>query len=176
MKTLLLLPAMFAAAAWAQPPAAAPDPGLKSVIQIAIACRDIEATSKQWAAALGVDPPKVKLTRPGREVNVVYRGRPSDGQIKMAVIRLGQVSLELMEPVGADTSWREFLESNGEGVQHIAFGVTDLEKTVKRFEGLGMPVVHRGRYDADNGTYIYLDSKRALGVTVELLHSDPKKQ
>jgi methylmalonyl-CoA/ethylmalonyl-CoA epimerase len=94
----------------------------------------------------------------------------------MAVIRLGQVSLELMEPVGPDTSWREFLETNGEGVQRIAFGIRDLDKTVKRSEGLGMPVVHRGRYDADNGTYIYLDSKRALGVTLELLHSDPKKQ
>ena len=176
MKNLSFLPIVLAAAACAQQPASAPDPGLKTVIQVAIACRNIEATSKHWAAVLGVEPPKIRLTRPGREVHVVYRGRPSNGQIKMAIIRLGQVSLELMEPVGSDTSWREFLDAKGEGVQHIAFGVTDLEKTVKRFESLGMPVLHQGRYDSDNGTYTYVDSQRALGVTVELLHSDAKKQ
>ena len=71
---------------------------------------------------------------------------------------------------------RESLDANGEGVQHLAFQIADLDKTVKRFESLGMPVIHQGRFDGNNGSYSYLDSKRALGVTVELLHSDPKKQ
>ena len=33
----------------------------------------------------------------------------------------------------------------------------------------------RMRYDSDNGTYVYVDSRKALGVTLELLHSDPKQ-
>jgi len=157
-----------------QSPVEPPDPGMRTLVQVAIVSRNAEATAKQWAAVLGVPVPRITLTRPGREVKVVYRGRPSDGQAKIAFFRVGQVALEVIEPAGPDTSWREFLDKHGEGVQHIAFQVTDLEGSLRRLEKLGMPAAHRGRYDADNGDYVYLDSQGALGVTLELLHSDPK--
>ena len=38
-----------------------------------------------------------------------------------------------------------------------------------------MPVLHRGRYDSQDGDYVYVDSKDKLGVTIELLHSDKKE-
>jgi catechol 2,3-dioxygenase-like lactoylglutathione lyase family enzyme len=169
------LSCLFVAAAGAlQSPVEPPDPGMKTLVQVAIVTRNAEATARQWAAVLGVPVPKINLTRPGQEVKVVYRGRPSGGQAKIAFFRLGQVALEILEPVGEGTSWREFLDRHGEGVQHIAFQVNDLDGSLRRLEKLGLPVVHRGRYDADNGTYVYLDSEKALGVTLELLHSDPK--
>jgi len=37
------------------------------------------------------------------------------------------VTLEVIQPVGSDTSWKQFLDTNGEGVQHIAFQVADLQ-------------------------------------------------
>jgi hypothetical protein len=77
--------------------------------------------------------------------------------------------------LGGDTSWQQFLDKNGEGIQHIAFQVDDVEKTVKAFGDAGMPVLHQGRYDDDSGSYTYIDSAKALGVTLELLHSEPKK-
>jgi hypothetical protein len=119
--------------------------------------------------------PKINTTRPGSEVQVLYRGKPSDGRAKLAFFRLGQVSLELIEPVGAGTSWREGLDRHGESVHHIAFQVQDLEGSLRRLAAQDMPLVHRGRYDSDNGAYAYVDSERALGVVIELLHSDPKK-
>ena len=125
---------------------------------------------------LGVDPPQIRLTKPGREVKAMYLGRPTDGQAKLAFIKAGQVTLELIEPVGGDTSWRQFLDEKGEGVQHIAFQVADSDRTVKGFEESGMQVLHRGRYDDDSGSYVYVDSAKALGVTLELLHSDGKKR
>ena len=106
----------------------------------------------------------------------MYRGRPTSGQATLAFIKLGQATLELIEPVGGDTGWRQFLDERGEGVQHIAFQVTDLGRTVKGFEESGIPVLHRGRYDDDSGSYVYVDSAKALGATLELLHSDRGKK
>ena len=174
MKLFPLLLALLPAAAPAQEPAYR-DPGMKTVVQVAVVCRDIEATSKRWAAVLGVDPPQIRTTKPGGEVKVMYRGHPSAGQAKLAFIKLGQVSLELIQPVGSDTSWKEFLDANGEGVQHIAFQVADMDKTVQGLAGAGIAVLHQGRYDNDSGSYVYVDSRKALGVTLELLHSDGKK-
>ena len=151
------------------------DPGMTVVTQVAIVCRDIEATSKRWAAVLGIDSPQIRSTKPGREVNMMFQGRPSNSQAKLAFIKLGQVTLELIQPVGSDTSWQQFLDANGEGVQHIAFQVADVDKTVRAFADDGMPVLHQGRYDDGSGTYTYVDSAKRLGVTLELLHSAPKK-
>jgi methylmalonyl-CoA/ethylmalonyl-CoA epimerase len=174
MKTLTFLLALLPAIAPAQSTAYR-DPGMKVVTQVAIVCRDIEVTSKRWAAVLGVDPPQIRTTKPGNEVKVLFRGRSSEGRAKLAFIKLGQVTLELIQPVGGDTSWKQYLDTNGEGVQHIAFQVTDIDKTIQGFGDAGMPVLHQGRYDDDSGAYVYVDSAKALGVTLELLHSEPKK-
>jgi methylmalonyl-CoA/ethylmalonyl-CoA epimerase len=171
MKRLILL--SMAAAGWlAAQPEPYRDPGMKTVVQVAIVCKDIEAVSRRWAELLGVAPPKINLTRPGREVKLIYRGRPSDGRVKLAFLRLGQVVLEFLEPVGGETSWSEHLEKRGEGVHHLGFQVADLDKTVEALKGLGFAEQHRGRYDQDNGTYVYFDTAAGLGVTIELLHSD----
>jgi len=146
------------------------------VVQVAIICKDIEATTRRWAELLGVEPPAIRMTRPGREVKLIYRGRPSDGRVKLAFIRLGQVSLEFLEPVGGETSWAEYLEKHGEGVQHLGFQVKDLERSLESLKRLGFGELHRGRYDGDNGTYVYMDTKDGLGVIIELLHSDPPRQ
>ena len=172
MKKLALFLPLLAAIAPAQETAYR-DPGMKAVVQVAIVCRDVEATSKRWAAALGVRPPQIKTTKPGAEVKELFRGRPSMGQAKLAFINAGQVVLELIQPIGGNTSWKEYLDKNGEGVQHIAFQVVDVDKSI---QSLGAPVLHQGRYDDDSGSYTYLDTAKTLGVTLELLHADPKKQ
>lgn len=178
MKKLAILLAVLGGTAGAQQPPADPDPGLKTLTQVCIVCRDVDACSKRWAAALGVAPPVIRTTKPGPEVKELYRGKPSTGQARIANIRLGQVTLELLQPVGPDTSWKDVLDQKGESVHHIAFSVQDVDKTVKRFESLGMPVWHQGRFDGDNGTYTYMDGTHSLGVIVELLHTEgpPKKQ
>lgn len=150
------------------------DPGLKKVIQIAIVVRDIEAVSRKWADLLGMPVPEIRTTRPGHEVKEIYRGKPSEGQVKLTFFNLGQVVLELLQPVSSGTSWQEFLDTKGEGVQHIGFTVVDQVKASGELEKAGYPVFHQGRYDSDDGTYIYHDTQDALGVVVELLHSDSR--
>ena len=148
------------------------DPGLKNVAQVAIVVRDIATSTKLWAEVLGVSAPRIRTTRPGQEVKEVYRGQPTDGQVKLAFFDLGQVAIELLEPINEGTSWKEYLDKRGTGVQHLGFNVVDPEKTSRALEKLGYPVVHRGRFDSDDGVYIYHDGLDRLGVLVELLHRD----
>ena len=151
------------------------DPGLKKVVQVAVVVRDIEASSKLWAELLGMPVPEIRTTRPGHEVNQMYRGKPSEGQVKLTFFNLGQVVIELLQPVSEGTSWKEWLDKKGEGVQHLGFQVVDPDKTSAELEKAGYPVFHKGRYDSLDGTYIYHDTQDALGVVIELLHSDSAK-
>ena len=151
------------------------DPGLKKVVQVALVVRDIEASAKLWAEMLGMPVPEISTTRPGHEVKEIYRGKPSEGQVKLTFFNLGQVVIELLQPISEGTSWKEYLDEKGEGVQHLGFQVEDLDKTSAALEKAGYPVLHKGRYDADNGTYVYHETLDDLGVVIELLHSDKTK-
>jgi len=148
------------------------DPGMEKVVQIAIVVKDIETAAKHWAALLNKPVPEIRTTRPGNEVDVIYRGKPSNGQVKLTFFILGEVVIELLEPITEGTAWKEFLDEKGEGVQHIGFKVVDADKMSAELEKQGYPIIHKGRYDSDDGTYIYHDTQDALGVVIELLHSD----
>lgn len=152
------------------------DPGLNTVVQVAIVCRDIEASARRWAALLGVPVPTIRLTKPGGQRAMLYKGRPSDAQVKLAFFKAGQVQIELLEPVGGPSAWKDGLEANGEGVHHLGFVVGDLDRSVDALKAMGYEPLHSGRYDGDDGSYVYVDSRKALGVIVELLHSDPPRK
>jgi Glyoxalase/Bleomycin resistance protein/Dioxygenase superfamily len=175
MKPVFLLSLAVATAFAADAPYR--DPGIGKVVQIAIVCKDVNACAQCWSQLLGKPAPPPRTTVPGEQANVTYRGKPSKGQGKLTFFDVGQgVALELIQPVGPDTFWKEHLDRWGEGVHHIAFKVKDLEKTIDSFTQQGMPLIQRGRFDKNNGDYCYMDSKSKLGVTVELLHwDDPAK-
>jgi methylmalonyl-CoA/ethylmalonyl-CoA epimerase len=153
-----------------------PDTGCKTIIQIAIVCKDIETTARRWAALLGVDPPKNFSTDPGLECDMVYRGKPSNAQAKLAFLEAGACQLELIQPLGPGSSWQEQLDQCGESIHHIAFKVKDIDSSLRACREMGMPVLHQGRFGNKDGSYAYLDSKSQLGAVIELLHWDKDVQ
>lgn len=134
--------------------------------QVAIAVHDIDAARKRWAAVLGVDPPNVIETEPGEEVRMSFHGKPSNSRAKLAFFDLGGVQLELIEPIGGDSTWNEGLEQNGEAVHHIAFWTENMAQTAEELKGHDVTLVQRG--DMGEGQYAYFDAS-PLGCTIELL-------
>jgi methylmalonyl-CoA/ethylmalonyl-CoA epimerase len=150
------------------------DPGLKTIVQIAVVCRDIEVTARRWAAFLGVEMPKISTTDRGNECGMVYLGKPSDARCKLAFFETGTCRLELIQPLGSESSWQEALDKNGESIHHIAFEVKDLKGTLRACEEQGMPLIHQGHWDGRDGTYAYVDSQKNLGVMIEFLNWEKK--
>jgi catechol 2,3-dioxygenase-like lactoylglutathione lyase family enzyme len=144
--------------------------GRPNVVQIGLIVRDIETTAQAYAALLGVDMPEWSLTGPVEEAHTRYRGEPTEARAKLAFFRLGNVQIELIEPVGAPSTWREFLDAHGEGVHHIAFAVDGMQEQVTALEAQEMPLVQRGDYTG--GRYAYIDSSEQLKVILELLEND----
>lgn len=150
------------------------DPGFKTVVQVAIVCRDIETTAKRWAAFLGVEMPKISSTDPGNDCGMIYRGKPSNARCKLAFFDTGSCKLELIQPLGPGSSWQDVLDKNGESIHHLAFEVKNLDGTLRACKELGMPVFHEGHWDGTNGTYAYLDSQKQLGAMIEILNWEKK--
>jgi methylmalonyl-CoA/ethylmalonyl-CoA epimerase len=139
----------------------------RTVTQVAIIVRDIDKAREAWAKVLGVQTPgaSVAESHPSRPTR--YKGTSSDAKAKLAFFDMGNLQIELIQPLGGKSTWQEFLDKRGEGIHHIAFSVKNIEGVEKQFELQGMPTVQNGGWDG--GAYSYIDASRNLGCILELL-------
>ena len=143
--------------------------GTNVVCQIGLIVRDIERSIETYCRVLGLPRPDVIITDGPEVAHTKYRGKATDARAKLAFFNMGQVSLELIEPIGGPSTWQEFLDEKGEGVHHIAFFVEDTEQAVGSLEENGIGVIQQGDYTG--GRYTYVDSAPALGIILELLEN-----
>lgn len=142
----------------------------QKMMQVGIIVADIEKAAEHWAAFLGLEEtPQIRMASSSERVPTEYRGEPSDASAKLAFIRLENITIELIEPVGDHSTWSEFLETKGEGVHHIAFNVRDMNDRIREFGKREIPMVQRGGWAT--GEYAYMDGGKNLGLIVELLEN-----
>src|SRR5512136_2938191 len=120
--------------------------GTTTVTQVAIIVRDIEAKARAWAHILGLPVPAVIVTDPVEVAQTEYHGQPSPARAKLAFFQLGQVSLELIEPIGGPSTWQEHLDAHGESLHHIAFNIQGMQGKLADLDANGVPLVQRGEY------------------------------
>jgi methylmalonyl-CoA/ethylmalonyl-CoA epimerase len=54
---------------------------------------------------------------------------------------MGQIRIELIEPIGEPSTWKEALQENGEGFRHIAFQIKDTGKAIQYLQSKDIPSV-----------------------------------
>ncbi len=67
-------------------------------------------------------------------------GRPAEWATKISNARMGDVELELLEPVEGDQALKETLDAQGEGLHHIGWLTTDLKGDMERMKAAGATV------------------------------------
>jgi len=129
---------------------------------------DIEAVAKRFCALFGMEMPKIGVSTPpdGTDPKIYnwYRGHNIDGRVKLTNLKMGPVTVELIEPIDADSPWAQFQRDHGDGIFSLVFTVKDFQATIDRLEADGMTIYHRGEYGS--GRYAYFESKDELGVTL----------
>lgn len=144
--------------------------GTNTVVQVGIVVKDIEKTGRKYAEFLGMDLPALKVTATVDKTMAEFKGRPMSGRTKQMIFRLENIEIELLEPDEGESTWREFLDSSGEGVHHIAFRIKDMKEKAGLLEKDGIALVQKGEYIG--GRYAYMDSIQDLKVMIELLEND----
>src|SRR2546425_976719 len=119
---------------------------MNTICQVAIVVRDINRAAKNYADIFGVDVPKIITTDPENIAHTKYCGAPSQARAKLAFFQMGQVALELIEPIGEPSTWRDHLEQHGEGVHHVAFRTDDMQKTLSVLNHQGLATVQTGDF------------------------------
>lgn len=146
--------------------------GTNVVTQVGIIVRDIEKTAKDFAEFFGIDVPEWAWTDGIEKAKTRFRGADTVARAKLAFMKFGQLDIELIEPNGEPSTWREYLDQHGEGIHHLAFVIEGMKERVENLESAGHPAVQRGEYTG--GRYTYVDTTRSLKTVIELLENDTK--
>jgi len=143
--------------------------GRGTVVQIGVVVKDIEKAAAAYADFLGVAVPKWTWTDTEDKAHTRFKGKPSPARAKLAFIELKNITLELIEPDSNPSTWREFLDSKGEGVHHIAFEIKQMDDKIALLGNKAMPLLQKGDYEG--GRYAYIDGAAKLGLILELLEN-----
>ncbi len=138
-----------------------------SVTHIGLIVRDIEKTAAEYARLFGFPSPGIGETANKEQTNILYRGKPTDARAKLCHMKMGPIQIELIQPLGAPSVWKEHLDAHGEGVHHFSVVVKDSERESAGLEAAGFRVVQKG--DFQGGRYVYIDTAAKLGFNLELI-------
>ena len=85
--------------------------------------------------------------------------------------QLGETQLHMVESTSPEGVIAKSIRSKGEGLHHIAFRVSNLQKMIARLRGRGAKLVPSEPVITPRGSYIFVHPKSARGVLVELIES-----
>lgn len=128
---------------------------IEKIDHIGIAVKSIKKTSELLSNILGL--------KVAGEENV------EEQKVKVAFLPLGDSELELLESTSPESPIARFIAKKGEGIQHIAFRVDNIEKVLEKLKKEGVRLIdEKPRYGAGGAKIAFLHPKSTNGILIEL--------
>lgn len=122
---------------------------------IGIAVKDMEAAKRFYTETLG-------MKAQGEEV-------VEQQKVKVCFIPSGDSEIELLESTSPEGPIAKFIEKNGEGIQHIAFRVDNIENALADLKAKGVRLIDEvPRYGAGGASIAFIHPKATGGILLEL--------
>jgi methylmalonyl-CoA/ethylmalonyl-CoA epimerase len=126
---------------------------------LGIAVNSIEQGRTFWSDILGLH----------------YEGSETVAEQKVttAFFPVGESEVELLESVTPDGPVAKFIEKKGEGIQHVAFCVENIDEALAELKEKGVKLIdEKPRIGAGGAKIAFLHPKATGGVLVELCQRD----
>jgi len=122
---------------------------------IALAVKNISDSLKIWQELFGFELLKI--------VDV------PEQKVKVAILELGDVHIELLEPLNPESTVAKFIEKKGEGLHHLAFEVEDIEQVLRELKDSGVKLIdEKPRKGAMDSKIAFIHPSSTGGVLVEI--------
>jgi methylmalonyl-CoA/ethylmalonyl-CoA epimerase len=125
------------------------------VDHIGIAVSNLEQAKKFYTETLG-------LTALGEEV-------VEQQKVKVCFIPCGDSEVELLESTSPDGPIAKFIEKNGEGIQHVALRVDNIQNALADLKAKGVRLIdEQPRYGAGGASIAFIHPKATGGILLEI--------
>ncbi|CAN2041096.1 Methylmalonyl-CoA epimerase [Candidatus Magnetomoraceae bacterium gMMP-15] len=94
-------------------------------------------------------------------------------KVTTAFFPVGASEVELLESTSPDGPIAKYLEKKGQGIQHVAFRVENIEQALEELKEKGIRLIdQKPRIGAGGAKIAFLHPKATQGVLVELCQRD----
>ncbi len=129
---------------------------MNKIEHIGIAVKDLQASIKIYEKLLNTDCYKTELVE-SEDVNTAF-------------FKTGESKIELLEGTSENSVIKKYVDKNGEGMHHIAFGVTDIKAEMLRLKNEGFRLLNEEpKSGADNKLVCFIHPKDCSSVLIELV-------
>ena len=110
---------------------------LTNLSHLGIAVKDAEETARFLSSIWNIGTPEVFDYEPKPEELIA--GEPF--KVRLAFIKFGAIPIELLQPLDDKSIWSKFIKEKGEGIHHIAFGVSNYDEMVLKLQEQNHPML-----------------------------------
>ena len=143
---------------------------LKRLVQIGIVVADRDQTTRLLTSLFGIGPFRLVEWPDRAESKYYYRGAEEHIRIRQAFVQLGDVEVELIQPLEGRSGYSDFLDQTGGGIHHVLFEVSDIDPVIQELAKSGVTVLQSGTGIRPGTRWVLLDTREMLGFYVELRH------
>ncbi|NTI43757.1 VOC family protein [Rhizobium rhizogenes] len=137
--------------------------------QVGIVVPDMDAALRAMTAKIGTGR---FMTLPPNLKESWYRGRMETMSYALAFGYMGDIQVELMQPISGNSTYSEYLAKFPEGgVHHLGFEVDDFDAAAAMMDERGYRAVQKGSFGDTRFNYYEHDGD--TGVITEILFVDP---
>ena len=97
-------------------------------------------------------------------------------RVKVAILKLQDTRIELMQPTADDSPIKKFLTDRGEGIHHIAITADDIENDVERAIANGTRMIGNIRTGSYGRKITFIHPKSMNGVLTEFCQAPPESK
>lgn len=97
-------------------------------------------------------------------------------RVKVAILKLQDTRIELMQPTADDSPIKKFLTDRGEGIHHIAVTADDIENDVERAIANGTRMIGNIRTGSYGRKITFIHPKSLNGVLTEFCQAPPESK
>ena len=135
-------------------------PVVTAIDHVGFAVRDLDAAIAFYGRAFG-------LPLLHEEVN-------EEQGVREAMVGIGDSAIQLLAPLTPESTIGKFLDRNGEGIQQVAFRVTDVDVAAQRLRDAGLRLLYDAPRRGTAGSRVnFVHPKDCGGVLVELVEPAP---
>jgi len=145
--------------------------GNLKINQLGYVYRDIEKQIKIMESIYGC--PKF-ATFENKDNIFKYRGKDSKFSTRLAISRLFNTQIELIQLIDGECIFKEFIDSGREGLHHFGIFVENLESYIQEFKKKGIEVVHAGQ--TGNQKVAYVNTEKSFGIYLEFQQTLKRKK
>ena len=132
---------------------------LTHIEHIGIAVKSIEEQLPYYEGVLGLKCYNIEVVE--------------EQKVRVAFFKIGETKIELLEPTCEDSTVAKFIEKNGEGFHHIAYGTTNLVEALKEAEAKGVQLLNKQPTKGAEGLNIAFMHPKSTGRVLTELCEDP---